>query len=240
MTTDLEDLKIEEIAFVDKGAGKGVKVALFKRYNNEEETQKMKNLDEVLAGMSEEDAAVVLQAVEEAKAVEAEHLADEKPAEEESADKAEEEDEEMEKRFCVLKSENQAMRERIAKMEEDRERESFIKRAETMTNVPTFSTEELGDFLLQVNKCLAPEMAEKTEAFVKAVNNICSETSIMKELGTAGQGSTAAGSALQQAEAMAQAAMKADAKLTKAVALNHVWESNPELRNRYRMEKRGN
>ncbi len=238
---DLEDLKVNEVAFVDKGAGKGVKIALFKRFEKEE-TKKMKTLEEILAALSEDDAAIVLQALEAAaqkeEASEEEKAEEEKP--EEEAAKAEEEDEEMEKRFCVLKSENEAMRQRIAKMEEDRERESFIKRAECFPNVPTFNTEELGNFLMQINKNLPAELAEKTEQMIKSVNEIVSDSALLSEFGKSGAGTTGNGSAMRVAESMADDMIAGDSSLTKATALNKVWEQNPKLRNQYRTERRGN
>ena len=193
--------------------------------------------------MSEEDAAVVMQAIEEAKA-ETEEPAEEQKADGADADSKEEEEEEeaqkrLNKRLGFIKKENDGLKARIAKMEEDRERESFIKRAEVFPNVPTFSTEELGDFLLQINKKLDAATAERAEEFISAVNKICGDSSLLKEYGTSGTGSSSNGSAMSQAEAMAKVLMDKE-NITKAIALNKVWESNPELRNRYRMERRGN
>lgn len=252
MINELEDLQIEEIAFVDKGAGKGVRVALFKNYYNKEEAKKMKSLEEIMGSLSEEDAAVVMQAMEELKHEEEEKaeaekmdLEDEKQKiKREEKDKAHtpshEDDKEIEKRLSVLKSENHVMREQIAKMQAERERELFVKRAEALPNVPTFSTEELGEFLMHVNKSLPAQLAEKTESFIKSVNNICSESSLIKEFGSAGIGSSRSGSAMARAEAMASEITKRDPKISKAKALNEVWTNNPELRREYRQERRGN
>lgn len=247
MINELEDLQIEEIAFVDKGAGKGVKVALFKRYNQEEETKKMKSLEEIMGALSEEDAAVIMQAIEELKHEKEESAEAEKMEHDEETDKMKDEekadkmkDEEVEKSLSVLKSENAVMREQIAKMQAERERELFVKRAEALPNVPTFSTEELGEFLMHVNKSLPAHLAEKTESFIKSVNNICSESSLIKEFGSAGIGSSRSGSAMARAEAMASEITKRDPKISKAKALNEVWTNNPELRREYRQERRGN
>jgi len=252
MTTDLNNLKIDEVAFVDKGAGKGVKVTLFKRYN--EELNKMKTFEELMAELSEEDGALILQALEEAKTAEADKEEDEadkayvieggnkgdesktKPGEKDFED--EEVGKALKNKFSVLKAENQSLEKRLMRMEEDKERESFIKRAEVFPNVPTFSTEELGTFLMQINKNLDSDMAEKAESFISAVNEICGQSSLLKEYGSAGNGATLGASAMAQAETMAKALMQTE-KITKAVALNQVWEQNPELRNRYRAERRG-
>lgn len=248
MINELEDLQIEEIAFVDKGAGKGVRVALFKNYHNKEETKKMKSLEEIMGSLSEEDAAVVMQAMEELKHEKEESAEAEKMDHEEETDKMKDDEEkadkmkdkEVEKRLSVLKSENHVMREQIAKMQAERERELFVKRAEALPNVPTFSTEELGEFLMHVNKSLPAQLAEKTESFIKSVNNICSESSLIKEFGSAGIGSSRSGSAMARAEAMASEITKRDPKISKAKALNEVWTNNPELRREYRQERRGN
>lgn len=248
MINQLEDLQIEEIAFVDKGAGKGVKVALFKRYNEKEETKKMKSLEEIMGALSEEDAAVVMQAMQELKHEKEESAEAEKMERDEETDKMKDEeekadkmkDEEVEKSLNVLKSENTVMRKQIAKMQAERERELFVKRAEALPNVPTFSTEELGEFLMHVNKSLPAHLADKTESFIKSVNNICSESSLIKEFGSAGIGSSRNGSAMARAEAMASEITKRDPKMSKAKALNEVWTNNPELRREYRQERRGN
>lgn len=246
---DLKDLKVDEVAFVDKGAGKGVTITLFKRFQKtEEEIKKMKNLDELLAEMSEEDAALVMQAIEEAKHVGEGEEAEEKAAEEEDeTEKAEDDDEEekeeqkkLRKKFSVMKSENEHLQKRIQKMEIAQEREAFTKRAECFPNVPTFSTEDLGDFLMEINKNLSPELAEKTEKMIKSVNEICSDSAILHEFGKSGAGTTGNGSAMRAAESMAAELITKDSSLTKASALNKVWEQNTDLRNQYRAERRGN
>lgn len=269
---DLEELVVDEVAFVDKGAGKGVRVALFKRYNKEkEEHTKMKNLDDLLAEMSEADAALVMQAIEEAKHVgEGEEEADkawvieggdkgdesktkpgkldyEKEEDEEDTEKQDDEDEDKDKdvskrvakRFRVLKRENVSLVKRLEKMEHDREREAFAKRAETFRNVPTLSTEELGDFLMAINKRLKPDMAEKAEGMLRAVDQICGESSLMGTFGKSSTGSSYGESAMATAEAMAKSLQQKEPGLTKAIALNKVWETNIDLRDRYRKERRG-
>jgi hypothetical protein len=245
---DLKELKVDEVAFVDKGAGKGVTITLFKRFQKTEETQKMKNLDDLLAEMSEEDAALVMQAIEEAKHVgegeEEEATEDAAEKQEEEEEKEEEEDGEvakvLQKRFRVMKTENAQLQKRLQKMEIAQEREAFAKRAECFPNVPTFNAEDLGEFLMQINKCLPAEMAEKTEQMIKSVNEICGDSAILTEFGKSGAGTTGNGGAMKTAEAMAKNLMTEDSSLTKAVALNKVWEQNINLRNQYRVERRGN
>lgn len=245
---DLKELKVDEVAFVDKGAGKGVTITLFKRFQkNEEETQKMKNLDDLLAELSEDDAALVMQAIEEAK-----HVGEgkEEAAEEDAAEKQDEEEEKeeetgevakgLQKRIAVIKTENAQLQKRLQKMELAQEREAFAKRAECFPNVPTFNAEDLGEFLMQINKCLPAEMAEKTEQMIKSVNEICGDSAILTEFGKSGAGTTGNGGAMKTAEAMAKNLMAEDSGLTKAVALNKVWEQNINLRNQYRVERRGN
>ena len=257
---DLEELIVDEVAFVDKGAGRGVRVALFKRHNgNEEGLNKMKNLDDLLAEMSEDDAALVMQAIEEAKHVgEGEEEADKvfetvggdkgdesktKPGERDYEKEEDEEDEDVskvvDKRMRVLKRENTSLLKRLEKMEQDREREAFAKRAETFRNVPTYSTDELGEFLMAINKNLEPEIAEKAETMLRAVDQICGESSLMGTFGKSSTGSVSGDSAMATAEAMAKAMQQKEPGLSKAVALNKVWEQNNDLRDRYRKERRG-
>ena len=262
---DLQELKIDEIAFVDKGAGKGVRVALFKRNTNKEEIKKMKSLEELMASLSEEDAAIVMQAIVEAKKEKETEKEDEEEKEkmkEEEKDKAhtpehkdkahtpehkeekgmtyeKEEEKDVKKRLSVLKSENIAMRDRIAKMEQERERETFIKRAEAYPNVPGFNTEDLGEFLMLINKKLPGHLAEKTEGMIKSVNAMGEDSSLLKSFGATGVSRTPAGSALATAESMAKNLMQNEPGLSKAQALNRVWETNTDLRKQYRNERRG-
>jgi hypothetical protein len=252
---DLQELKIDEIAFVDKGAGKGVRVALFKRNTNKEEMNKMKSLEELMASLSEEDAAIVMQAIVEASKEKETEKADEEKEKmkEEEKDKAhtpehkeekgmnyeKEEEEEVAKRLSVLKSENIAMRDRIAKMEQERERETFIKRAEAYPNIPGFNTEDLGDFLMLINKKLPGYLAEKTEGMIKSVNAMGEDSSLLKSFGATGVSRTPTGSALATAESMAKSLMQNEPGLSKAQALNRVWETNTDLRKQYRNERRG-
>ena len=255
---DLKDLKIEEIAFVDKGAGKGVRVRLYKR---RKETQEMsseiqkRSLDEILTDLSEEDTAIVLAAIEDAKSSETEiNLADDEEEKDkgfdyvveggnkgdESKTKPGERDYEKSQIAKALKTmtiDKRRLEDRIAKMEAEKERETFRKMAESYPNVPTFNSDDLGDLLMQVNKRLTPEMADKVEKFVKSVNQICSSSRLFSEAGLSGSGSDA-GTAFGQAEAIAKQFMKEDPNLTRANALNRVWESNPELRKQYRTDRR--
>ena len=240
---DLEDLRVDEVAFVDKGAGKGVSIALFKRFkNNEEEKERMKTLEEIMGALSEEDAAIVMQAIEAAPEAEA----IEEAAAEEEAEKAEEEDKEEEevtkqiqKKFLAIKSENESLQKRLQKMEMSQEREAFVKRAECFPNVPTMNAEDLGEFLHEINKRLPAKLAEKTEQMIKSVNELCGDSSVLTEFGKSGAGTTGNGSAMRTAESMAADLQSKDSTITKAVALNKVWEQNPSLRNQYRAERRG-
>lgn len=244
---DLEDLKVDEVAFVDKGAGKGVSIALFKRFHkNEEEEKSMKTLEEIMGALSEEDAAVVMQALESASDTEAveEKMDEDAEKAEEEMDKEEEEEEEVAKRiqkkFLAIKSENESLQKRLHKMEIAQEREAFVKRAECFPNVPTMNAEDLGEFLHEINKRLPAKLAEKTEQMIKSVNELCGDSSVLTEFGKSGAGTTGNGSAMNTAESMAAELLAKDTTITKAAALNKVWEQNPALRNQYRAERRGN
>tara|TARA_Y100000593_G_scaffold86609_1_gene165655 strand:- start:5369 stop:6130 length:762 start_codon:yes stop_codon:yes gene_type:complete len=244
---DLEDLKVDEVSFVDKGAGKGVSIALFKRFHkNEEEEKSMKTLEEVMAALSEDDAAIIMQALE---AKSEESIEEKMEDNEEEAEKTEEEETEkteeeevtkkLQKKFQAIKTENEKLTKRLQKMEIAQERESFVKRAECFPNIPTFSTEELGEFLHEINKRLPAALAEKTEQMIKSVNEICNDSAMMTEFGKSGAGTTGNGSAMKTAESMAAELLAKDTTITKAAALNKVWEQNPALRNQYRAERRG-
>ena len=243
---DLEDLKVDEVAFVDKGAGKGVSIALFKRFHkNEEEEKSMKTLEEIMGALSEEDAAVVMQALESATDTEAieEKMDEDTEKAEEEMDKEEEEEEvtkRIQKKFLAIKSENESLQKRLHKMEIAQEREAFVKRAECFPNVPTMNAEDLGEFLHEINKRLPAKLAEKTEQMIKSVNELCGDSSVLTEFGKSGAGTTGNGSAMNTAESMAAELLEKDTTITKAAALNKVWEQNPALRNQYRAERRGN
>lgn len=243
---DLEDLKVDEVAFVDKGAGKGVSIALFKRFHkNEEEEKSMKTLEEIMGALSEEDAAVVMQALESASDAEAveEKMDEDAEKAEEEMDKEEEEEEvtkRIQKKFLAIKSENESLQKRLHKMEIAQEREAFVKRAECFPNVPTMNAEDLGEFLHEINKRLPAKLAEKTEQMIKSVNELCGDSSVLTEFGKSGAGTTGNGSAMNTAESMAAELLAKDTTITKAAALNKVWEQNPALRNQYRAERRGN
>ena len=75
---------------------------------------------------------------------------------------------------------------------------------------------------------------------IKSVNEICSDSAILHEFGKSGAGTTGNGSAMRAAESMAAELITKDSSLTKASALNKVWEQNTDLRNQYRAERRGN
>ena len=259
---DLKDLKIEEIAFVDKGAGKGVRVRLYKRRKETEDMNskiQKRSLDEILTDLGDEDAAIVLAAIEEAKAPEETvNMMDD----EEDKDKAfdyvveggnkgdvsqthpgrrdyekSQHDARVAKALKTITMEKRKLEDRIAKMEAEKERESFRKMAESYPNVPTFNSDDLGDLLMQVNKKLAPDMADRVERFVKSVNQICSSSRLFSEAGLSGSGSDSA-TAFGQAEEISKRFMKEDPTLTRAGALNKAWEQNPELRKQYRTERR--
>ena len=69
--TALQDLEIEEVAFVDKGAGHQPRILITKRRPardaETQEVKKLMTLEEVMASLSEEQKAVIMAAIEQAK-----------------------------------------------------------------------------------------------------------------------------------------------------------------------------
>ena len=159
----LRQLSIDEVAFVDKGAGGNrktpVKIAIFKRrkengdYDDDEENSNM-DLESILAELGEEKSKVIQAALAAAATKQEEddeeEKQDEEEEEEEKQDEEEEEEEEeakamkalpasLRKRFRAERDQRIDLAKRLAQMEEKAEISKFEKRAERFSLVPAIS-----------------------------------------------------------------------------------------------------
>lgn len=138
----LRDLKIKLLSLVDRGAGKGVKVALWKR---KEST--MITIEQIMAKLSPEEQAALADMLKPKAEPEAEA-----PVEATAAEKA-------------LKSQLDAQREELTKLRAERDLEVAISkaRADGLEYLAGATIEEIAKARIEVRKS-APSIADKLDA----------------------------------------------------------------------------
>lgn len=219
--TALLDLEVEEIAFVDKGAGYAPRIMILKRRAAgdavRQEVKKAMTLDEVMASLSDEQKAVIMAAMEHAKMMAGEEskpkieveMADKANMEfEGQAEKGEmgkplvngKEPEEYMKRLSAIEKAREADRVALAKAKAEIEvlkhREKVAKyRTEAESNfgaVPGASTEQVAKLLVACDD--APEGSDlrALRGVLKAAHEAVRASDLLKAHGAAGRGPSTA------------------------------------------------
>lgn len=251
MPTKLKNLKIKKVDLVDRGAGEGVAVTLFKRDSGTPPREaKPMNLEEIMA-LLPEDAQAALAALLEGMKQKPADEGEPKPAEpakaegemeDEEKQKMEDEEDEEEaiKRLplSVQKrlAENEDLKKRLEKIEDERETEIFKRMAEDFRYVPGATIEELAQVLKGASKTLDQKYFDILTKVLGNANEAVKKSDVMAQHGTA----TPSNSSINQIDAIAKGMQKADPKLNYSQAFTKALEQNPELYADHRREdKRG-
>lgn len=215
--TALLDLEVEEIAFVDKGAGLNPRIMITKRRPASDaarqEVRKAMTLEEVMASLSDEQKAIIMAAIEHAKMMAGEES---KPkVEVEMADKADmefegqaekgemakplvngKEPEEYMKRLETIEKAREADRVALAKAKAEIEvlkhREKIAKykleAEQEFAAVPGASTEQVAKLLVACDG--APEGSDlrSLRGVLKAAHEAVRASELLKQHGAAGRG----------------------------------------------------
>ena len=214
--TALLDLEIEEVAFVDKGAGYLPRILITKRRSARDAAAKQEGrsmtLEELMASLSEEQRAVVLAAIEQAKmsAMQPEGESENKPKIEiemmqpEAMSKplvdGKEPDAMMSKRLAAIEKAREADRVALAKaraeIEQLRYRERVAKyRGEAERDfaaVAGASTEQVAKLLVACDDAAEGSDLKAIRGVLKAANEAARASELLKAHGAPGRGPSTA------------------------------------------------
>ena len=215
--TALLDLEIEEVAFVDKGAGHQPRILITKRRTARDAAAKQEarsmTLEEVMASLSEEQRAVILAAIEHAKMMsmkpEGESDGEGKPKIEIEMMQPEamakpmvdgKEPEQYAKRLSAIEKQREADRVELAKaraeIEQLRYRERVAKyRGEAERDfaaVAGASTEQVAKLLVACDDAVEGSDLKAIRGVLKAANEAARTSELLKAHGAPGRGPSTA------------------------------------------------
>lgn len=170
MATRLSKLQYRKVALVDRGANPDAHIQLFKR---DDTMPKEPTVDELKAQLDE-----VTKAKDAAEAKVAELT-----AEPEDVEKALPEP--VRKELAALRKQAAEDRARVAKVEDDRQREQAIQKAGTFKALG--AADDLGSVLFEMRKSLKAETVAKVETLLAGWNAAIEKGAVFSEIGSGGR-----------------------------------------------------
>jgi len=177
MATELKNLSIRRVALVDRGANPDAFVEIFKRENMEDkDTPTVEDLTQKLEKLTAAQEELVKRAeTAEAKVKELEQK-------EEKPDPIAKADPEVRKMIEDAQKEASEAKQRIAKLEDQRDKEMFITKASVLKHIGT--ADDLAEDLRDISRALGKERFEKFEAVLQAVEKRLATSKLFSELGS--------------------------------------------------------
>jgi len=213
MANKLKNLVLRAIALVDRGANQEARVVLTKRDDAEDAPMRKAehgSMDECMAaGKTEAECKELMAAM---KRAEEEQMPDKLP---EDVTKALAEVADLKKRATEAEAAQKAAETRIAKMEDERQREVFIAKAQEFKDLPGANPDDLGPILRKAYGVWSPEEQQKVETMLRGAVKIAQDSVLFQEVGAA---RPAVGSALDKLNAKANELVQKDGKMTFAQA----------------------
>src|SRR3989338_651520 len=217
----LKNLVLRAIALVDRGANQEARVVLTKRDDAEDAPMREAehgSMDECMAaGKTEAECKELMAAM---KRAEEEQMPDKLP---EDVTKALAEVADLKKRATEAEAAQKAAETRIAKMEDERQREVFIAKAQEFKDLPGANPDDLGPILRKAYGVWTPEEQQKVEAMLRGAVKIAQDSALFQEIGAA---RPAVGSALDKLNAKANELVQKDGKMTFAQAFAKVCDTD--------------
>lgn len=204
----LKNLVFRAIGLVDKGANEEAHIVLAKR----DDTEKQDNREDEPMADPVKLPEDVIKALAEAT--------------------------ELKKRVEAAETKAKDAESRIAKMEDEKQREVFIAKAKDFSALPGANPDDLGPILRKAYGVWSPEEQTKVETILRGAVKIAQDSALFRELGVPGQGAGA--DPYSKLETMANALIqKSQTPLTLAQAMAKA-EATPEgraLYNQYAKER---
>jgi len=267
---------IDEVSFVDEGEGVDVPILITKQKKgsamNKRELMKLlkrflkqegepssgKTLEEVLEGLNESDAAIIMAALAEAAEVDKENADDEENKADEEEDKVDNEenkadeeedkvdneenkaDEEEDKAGSEinkrLKSANIKLQKRVAELEEKEEVARFEKQAKELQYIPGMKTTALSKTLRVMSKSLSTTEFNAMIGSLKAANNMIRDNIAFHEIGSIKGDSTA----MNEIDKRVSKMLTDNPEMKRPQAFSKVIKADPKLYEQYTEEKKVN
>lgn len=236
MPNKIAELKIEEVSLVDVGANQHAHIQLWKR------------ADTQTTGAG----AQVQELKKEPPVAEAEKKV------EEPVDTLTTDLDSMQKRNAALEAELAKVRTELGselearekelaaskaetvKIQKQRRRERFIKRAEELDHLPGAKADDFAEILDTINEKISEKLFTKFNNLLTAWNTVMEKNDLLfREIGAEGGNMGMLSGTQAQVDVLAQEKMAADPKLSKAQAIDRVLKEKPELYHKYLREQGG-
>jgi hypothetical protein len=260
MARKLQNLKIEQVALVDKGANQLADVVLFKRKqddvpadpatvttgtgtvpttkgaeampdNTEQIAKELADTRAELARLKDELAAQAGPSTPAGvESVKAEYA--------KTLAETEKAREELRKQLEAAQTELEESRAEVLKIRASRRREKFIKMVQVLPSLPGINPDDFGEILDVIEAHLTEKQFNKVHALLTSWNAVIAKSAVFQELGRAGDGPLALQGPEGRLVALAKDRQASDPKLTYEQAYAKVLQENPEVYRQYVAERR--
>jgi hypothetical protein len=143
----------------------------------------------------------------------------------------------LKKALEVEKTDKEALKARLEKMEGERRHERFIAKVKRFSYVPTLLPDDFATIFAKIDAALSEPEREKFDKMMTATNAALRQSALFQEYGVTGH--KGIGSEPEnQITALTKAEQAKDPKLTKGQAYEKVLRENPELYHEYLLQQK--
>lgn len=262
MAKRLQNLKIEQVALVDKGANQLADVVLFKRMSDAPATPATVTtgtgtvpLQKGADAMPEDvqDTAAIQKDLDAARA-EVERVKQElaalTPRQTDQIDvvkaeyaktlaETEKAREELRKQLEVAQAEAEDARQEVLKIRAARRREKFIKFAQALSNLPGASADDFAETLDTVEAAIPEKAFHKLHALLTSWNTLLEKSRVFEEIGRSGDGPAILSGPAGRLASLAKDLQTSNPKLTYEQAYAEAMRRHPDIYKQYVAEQRG-
>ncbi len=265
MAKRLQNLKIAQVALVDKGANQLADVVLFKRKPDESAlmpntvttgtgTVPLQKGAEAMPDTTKgEDTAAIQKELDAARA-EVERVKQElaalTPRQTDQIDvvkaeyaktlaETEKAREDLRKQLEVAQAEAEDARTEVLKIRAARRREKFIKFAQALSNLPGASADDFAETLDTVEAAIPEKAFHKLHALLTSWNTLLEKSRVFEEIGRAGDGPAILSGPAGRLASLAKDLQASNPKFTYEQAYAEAMRQHPEIYKQYVAEQRG-
>ena len=225
MTTELKHLVIRRVGIVDNGANRDAFIELFKRDSDMADKQTLENVQKDLETVTGEKTSLE----EKVADLEAQLAELKKEPEPDPIEKA---DPKVKEALAAVEKRAVDAEARIQKMEDQRDRDKFVKKAAAFGHIAT--ADDLAEDLRDISKALGDERYKEFEGRLKTANERIATSKLFTEVGSDGD---ASGEPADKLEALAKS-YAAENKVTYEQAYVNVLNTD-EGKDLYMQEREG-
>jgi uncharacterized phage infection (PIP) family protein YhgE len=260
MARKLQNLKIDQVALVDKGANQLADVVLFKRKQDDvpgepatvttgtgtvpltkgaesmPDTKDTAAIEKELAEARSELQRIKAELAETPVAPESVEFVKAEYAK--TLAETEKAREELRKQLEAAQSELEESRAEVLKIRAARRREKFIKMVQTLPSLPGVNADDFGEILDTIEQHVTEKQFNKLVALLTSWNAVIGKSKVFEELGRAGDGPLALQGPEGRLATIARDIQAAEPKLSYPQAYAKALQQHPDLYRQYVAERR--